>query len=135
MLGGNGDDTFTFDPTAAGFNPSPVATPDLIGDFDLFGDDRLNLGAAGNAVNFVNSGVSVATLGGATAVADGILNGSVIYVTVNVETSAEFPGGFSFTTDNTVVFWTPTTTATPTKRSHSSTPRRCWSTRATLSSP
>jgi hypothetical protein len=43
--------------------------------------------------------VSVATLAGATAVADGILNGTVIYVTVNVET------GIGPTTDNTVVFW------------------------------
>jgi hypothetical protein len=32
-------------------------------------------------------------------VADGILNGTVIYVTVNVET------GLGPTTDNTVVFW------------------------------
>jgi hypothetical protein len=32
-------------------------------------------------------------------VADGILNGTVIYVTVNVET------GLGATTDNTVVFW------------------------------
>jgi hypothetical protein len=76
-----------------------VATPDRTTDFDLAGDDRLNLGAPGNAVNFVNSGVSVATLAGATAVADSILNGTVIYVTVNVET------GFGITTDNTVVFW------------------------------
>jgi hypothetical protein len=43
--------------------------------------------------------VSVATLAGATAVADGILNGTVIYVTVNVET------GLGASTDNTVVFW------------------------------
>jgi hypothetical protein len=77
-----------------------VAAPDVVGDFDLLGDDRLNLGAAGNAVNFVNSGQSVATLAGATAVADSILNGTVIYVTVNVETG--LPGG---STDNTVVFW------------------------------
>jgi hypothetical protein len=38
-------------------------------------------------------------LAGATAVADAALNGTVIYVTVNVET------GLGVTTDNTVVFW------------------------------
>jgi hypothetical protein len=39
------------------------------------------------------------TLNDALIVADGLLNGVVLYVTVNVE------NGFSGTSDNTVVFW------------------------------
>ena len=73
---------------------TPVGTPDQIGDFDLFGDDRLDLGAAGNAINFRNSGESAASSAGAAAIADSLMNGTVIYVTVNVGAG-----------DDTHVFW------------------------------
>jgi hypothetical protein len=100
MTGGDLNDTFTFDATEAGFNPSPVTAPDWITDFDaLFGVDRLNLGAPGTETNFHNTGASVTTLAQAVAVADAALSGAVVYVTVNVET------GIGPTTDNTAVFW------------------------------
>jgi hypothetical protein len=60
---------------------------------------RLDLGAPGSATNFLNSGQSVATLGLAAAAADDAMNGTVIYVTVNVQT------GFGASAQNTVVFW------------------------------
>src|SRR5262249_21975051 len=84
MLGGNGNDTFAFDAAAAAStsNPSPVgAGGDFITDFDLSGDDRLDLGAAGNALNFVNTGQSATTEAGAAAIAASHMNGVVIYVT------------------------------------------------------
>jgi hypothetical protein len=56
LQGGNGNDTFVFDTTAPGFNPSPVASPDHINNLDFLGDDRLDLGAPGSAVNFVIAG-------------------------------------------------------------------------------
>src|SRR5262249_1170923 len=97
MAGGNGNDTFAFDAAAATSpsNPSPVGPAgDTIVDFDLLGDDRLDLGAAGNALNFVNTGQSATTEAGAAAIAASHMNGTVIYVTVNLG-----PG------DDTLVFW------------------------------
>jgi glucose/arabinose dehydrogenase len=100
LHGGAGNDTFWFDapfgtPPA---NPSPAGAPDLVDDFDLAGDDRLHLGAPASATNFVNSAASTATLTDAVAVADALMDGAVIYVTVNVT-------GLGPNTDNTVVFW------------------------------
>jgi len=96
LVGGNGNDTFAFDAALAGAanNPSNVTTPDVIFDFDVDGNDRLDLGAAGNATNFVNTGASSATLAGATAIAASHMNGTVIYVTVNLGVG-----------DDTIVFW------------------------------
>jgi hypothetical protein len=99
LLGGGGNDTSAFDPPAPGFNPSPVAAPDRVLDFDLAGDDVLDLGAPGTAANFLNSGQTTTTLASATTIADGLLGGSVIYVTVNVEL------GLGATATNTVLFW------------------------------
>src|SRR5262249_25762648 len=55
-----------------------------ITDFDFNGDDSLLLGPAGSATNFVNTGQTVATYADATALADSILNGTIIYTTVSV---------------------------------------------------
>src|SRR5262249_38972325 len=99
LSGGAGNDTFFFDAATSAFNPSPVTAPDQIVDFDLNGDDVLHLGVAANATNFVNSGQSASTLAGAAAIADADMDGTVIYVTVNVTS------GLGPTTDNTVVFW------------------------------
>jgi peptidyl-prolyl cis-trans isomerase B (cyclophilin B) len=91
MRGGEGNDTFGFLP-----GHSPFTTePDHINDFDIFGDDFLDLGAAGNAANFRNSGETAATFDGARAIADDIMNGTVIYVTVTQQGSP----------DSTIVFW------------------------------
>src|SRR5262249_57535801 len=59
MAGGNGNDTFAFDAAGATSpsNPSPVgAGGGFIVDFDLLGDDRLDLGATVNALHFFNTG-------------------------------------------------------------------------------
>jgi Ca2+-binding RTX toxin-like protein len=89
LIGGEGNDTYGF---VAG--NSPISGPDVVGDFDIFGDDFLDLGTPGNAANFRNSGETAATFDGARAIADDIMNGTVIYVTVNLGEG-----------DNTVVFW------------------------------
>src|SRR5262249_57801640 len=84
MAGGNGNDTFAFDAAGAtsASNPSPVGPAgDTIVDFDLLGDDRLDLGAAGNALNFVNTGQSATTEAGAPARAASHMNWGVIYLT------------------------------------------------------
>src|SRR5262249_23494456 len=110
MYGGNGNDTFAFDAAATGTstNPSPVgATGDFIIDFDLAGDDRLDLGAAGNALNFVNTGQTATTEAGAAAIAASHMNGTVIYVTVNLG-----PG------DETLVFWDTNADGTPDEEVH-----------------
>jgi Ca2+-binding RTX toxin-like protein len=99
LTGGNGNDTFAFDAASATFNPSPADDPDQVLDFDLAGDDRLDLGAPGSAANFLNSGESAPTLTDAAAIANGLFAGGVIYVTVNVAS------GLGDATDNTVVFW------------------------------
>jgi len=110
MLGGNGNDTFAFDAAGAtsASNPSPVGPgADFIFDFDLAGDDRLDLGAAGNALNFVNTGQSATTEAGAAAIAASHMNGVVIYVTVNLG-----PG------DDTLVFWDTNADGTPDEEVH-----------------
>jgi Ca2+-binding RTX toxin-like protein len=84
IFGGPGNDTFAFDPASPGFNPSPVADPDVIGDFDIGDDDWLDLSAAGSASNFVNTGQALASYAEAIALADGVLDGTVIYATVGV---------------------------------------------------
>ena len=98
MAGGNGNDTFVFDAALAGAatNPSDVSNPDVITDFDLAGDDVLLLGAPGNATNFLNTGQTGANLADATNIAASHMNGTVIYVTVNVD----FLGN-----SDTIVFW------------------------------
>jgi hypothetical protein len=99
-----GDDTFFF--AAFGVtNPSPVHAPDSINDFDsLGGDDRLDLGEAANATNFVNTGTLSGpaaqprtTLLDAIAQADEIMNGTVIYVAVGYQPGPAAP--------STLVFW------------------------------
>ena len=116
LAGGQGDDSFAFDAAPAGSasNPSPVTEPDEITDFDFSGGvfdqqaaDRLELGAPANGANFLNSTQSVATLADAAVVAGNAMNGTVIYVSVNVQT------GFGSTTDNTVVFWDANADGTP----------------------
>jgi Ca2+-binding RTX toxin-like protein len=99
MTGGSGNDTYGFAPASGSFNPSSLTSPDQITDFDLSGDDRLDLGAAANSTNFINSGQASATLAGAAALADARMDGTVIYVVVNVAT------GLGHTSDNPVVFW------------------------------
>src|SRR5262249_32655390 len=108
LEGSEGNDTFVFDSAGATAttNPSPVgAAGDTIFDFDLLGDDRLDLGAAGNALNFVNTGQTAASEAGAAAIAASHMNGVVIYVTVNLG-----PG------DETLVFWGTNAGGTPAER-------------------
>jgi len=118
LLGSNGNDTFVFDSAAAGAatNPSPVgAAGDVILDFDVAnGDtlhlqDSLHLGAAGNAQNFLNTGQSATTEGGAATIAASHMNGTVIYVTVNLNI-----GGV----DDTLVFWDTNADGTPDEEIH-----------------
>jgi serralysin len=95
LAGGIGNDIFFFET-----GTTLVASPDIIIDFDLSGDDQLYFlgGPAGKPTNFLNSGQSVATLAAAAAAADDLLNGSMIYVAVNVTS-------LGLTNDNTVVYY------------------------------
>src|SRR5262249_38398095 len=103
-LGGNGNDTFAFDAAGAtsASNPSPANNPDFIFDFDLAGDDRLDLGAAGHPLHFRNTRRSAGARAGPPADTAPHTDGAVIQVTRNLGPA-----------DNTIVFWDTNADGTP----------------------